>query len=178
MENNSNKPCTRGHHKRRKKNARSRFDRCKMMNVADSRQTRRTLVYSHPQSPQQISSQTAACCCQNIGKSSVLQGGRGLQRIGWSNCICYPRLRLYTRGMHMLVTRRFLIRVMFLQDFDPSHWLTTNFQIWSRLLTMQFYAQAIQMRNLSQHARIKEDVWEEQGEMEMWLHSLTNLPSR
>ena len=42
----------------------------KMMNVTDSRQTRKTLVYSHCQSPQ--ISQTTACCYQNIGKSSAI----------------------------------------------------------------------------------------------------------
>ena len=56
----------------------------KMMNVTDSRQTRRTLVYSHCPSPQ-ISSQTVACCYQNIGKSSAIckveEGSNGLGEV-------------------------------------------------------------------------------------------------
>ena len=93
MDDNSNKLCEEGTIREEKRIPEDNLTGRNMMNVADSGQTRRTLVYSHPQSPQQISSKTAACCYQNIGKTQwypVLQSGRGLQWIGWSNCICYP----------------------------------------------------------------------------------------
>lgn len=168
---NSHKPCGWGHHKRRKKNARGRFDRRKNDERRRQQANKENIsVLPPPKSTDIIPD--SSLLLPKAQPYPVLQIGRGLQWTGWSNCICYPRLISYVEC------------ICWCQEGSLYMWHPCKISIllidwWQtfKAMTMQFYAQAIQMRNLSQHARIKEDVWEERGEMEMWLHSLTNLQS-
>ena len=129
MEDNSNKPCGRGHHKRRKKNARARFDRRKNDERRRQQANKENICVPPPLKSTNIIPDNSMLLPPRWQKLSdtqyckVEEGSSGLGEVTAS-------VILDSDGTWNAYVgdKKVPDSVMSLQDFDLLHWLMTNFQ--------------------------------------------------